>query len=147
MKRIVFFLAVLGVLVPLTASAEYISVKVPVANIRSGPSETSEILWKVEAYYPMQVLGKKGDWYHFKDFQGDEGWINAKLVNKARSVITKEDNCNVRSGPGAKYDVVFTTDVGVPFKVLKQKGDWLHVLYTDGDRGWIYKSLVWPDQP
>jgi len=146
MKRFLYVIAGLCMLAPLTAAAEHISVKVPVANIRSGPSEESDLLWKVEAYYPMLVLEKSGSWYQFKDFEGDVGWIYAPLVNNDESVITIKDNCNVRSGPGTKYDIVFTTEVGIPFKVLKKSGQWLNVLHTDGDRGWIHKSLVWPDQ-
>ncbi len=147
MKRLLlFFIAGLFMLAPLAAAAEYISVSVPVANIRSGPSEDSDLLWKVEAYYPMLVLEKTGSWYQFKDFEGDVGWIYARLVNNDESVITIKDDCNVRSGPGTKYDIVFKTEVGIPFKILKKKGKWLNVLHTDGDRGWIHTSLVWPSQ-
>ena len=136
----------LFLLPPFTAVAEYISVKVPVANIRSEPNDAADLLWQVEAYYPMLVLEKKGDWYRFRDFEGDEGWIYASLVNNDESVITIKDDCNVRSGPGTQYDIVFKTEAGIPFKVLKKQGKWLNVLHTDGDRGWIHKSLVWPDQ-
>ncbi len=146
MKRLLFFFVGVSLLFPGAALAEFISVKVPVANIRSEPSDSSTLLWKVEAYYPMLVLEKKGDWYHFKDFEGDEGWISASLVNHDESVITKTNDCNIRSGPGTKYDIVFKADSGIPFKVLKKQGSWLYVLHTDGDRGWIHKSLVWPDQ-
>lgn len=145
MKRLVFFIAVLFLLPSVSTAAEYISVKVTVANIRSAPSESGDLLWKVEAYYPMLVLEKKGDWYNFRDFEGDEGWIYAPLVNNDESVITIKDDCNVRSGPGTGYDILFKTEVGIPFKVLKKKGKWLNVLHTDGDRGWIHKSLVWPN--
>jgi SH3-like domain-containing protein len=133
-------------LAPFTAVAEYISVAVPVANIRSGPSEESDLLWKVEAYYPMLVLEKSGAWYRFKDFEGDVGWIYASLVNNEESVITIKEKCNVRSGPGSQHDIVFKAEVGIPFKVLNKKGKWLNVLNTDGDRGWIHKSLVWPNK-
>lgn len=146
MKRIVFYICAIILLVPPAFGAEFISVKVPVANIRSGPSESSDLLWKVEAYHPLIVLEKKGSWYRFRDFEGDEGWIFASLVNKDESVITVKDNCNIRSGPGTKYDILFTAEVGIPFKILKKKGKWLNVLHTDGDRGWIHKSLVWPEQ-
>ncbi len=56
MKRILFLIAGLVLLAPLAAHAEFISVKVPVANIRSQPSESGDLLWKVEAYYPMLVM-------------------------------------------------------------------------------------------
>ncbi len=146
MKRIFILITCLIITAPSLALADYISVKVPVANIRSGPSETSDLLWKVEAYHPLLVLENKNNWYHFRDFEGDEGWIYGTLVNKEPSVITIKDDCNVRSGPGTNSDILFTTGVGIPFKILKKKGQWLYVLHTDGDRGWIHQSLVWPDQ-
>ena len=146
MKRILILIAVLTLAAPLTAVAEYISVKVAVANIRSGPSEAGDLLWKVETYHPLFVLEKKDSWYHFRDFEGDEGWINSSLVNKEQSVITKKDDCNVRSGPDTKSEILFTTEAGIPFKVLKKQGQWLNVLHADGDRGWLHQSLVWPDK-
>jgi len=146
MKRIAFFIAAIVLLAPLTAAAEYISVKVQVANVRSEPNESGDILWKVEQYHPLLALEKKGDWYRFKDFEGDVGWINTSLVNSDASVITTKDDGNVRSGPGTGYDIVFKTEAGIPFKVLKKEGSWLNVLHRDGDRGWIHKSLVWPEQ-
>jgi len=146
MKRFAILITVLLLMPPLNAVAEYISVKVPVANVRSDPSESGDLLWKVEAYHPMLVLEKKGKWYRFKDFEGDVGWIYAPLVNNDEAVITIKDDCNVRSGPGTQYDILFKTEVGIPFKVLKHDGKWLNVLHTDGDRGWIHQSLVWPNQ-
>jgi SH3-like domain-containing protein len=131
---------------PVSVLADYIAVKVPIANIRSGPDQTKDILWKVEAYHPMYVLEKKGKWYHFKDFEGDEGWIHSSLVQKIGTVITKKNDCNVRSGPGTKYDIVFTTEKGIPFKVLKTNKKWLNVEHADGDRGWLHQSLVWPNR-
>lgn len=131
---------------PLIAMAEYVSVKVPVANIRSGPNETSDLLWKVEMYHPLFILEKKDGWCHFRDFEGDQGWIHGSLVHKEQTVITKKDDCNVRSGPDTKFEVLFTTETGIPFKVLKKQGKWLNVLHSDGDQGWLHQSLVWPDE-
>jgi hypothetical protein len=59
MKQIIIFICAIILLVPPVFGAEFISVKVPVANIRSGPSESSDLLWKVEAYHPLIVLEKK----------------------------------------------------------------------------------------
>jgi SH3-like domain-containing protein len=145
MKRIALILILLGIF-PAGAFGEYLSVKSKVANVRSGPSETSDVLWKVEQDHPLQVIEKKGDWYHFKDFEGDEGWISGSLVGKDETVITKKDNCNIRSGPGTKYGLVFTAEKGIPLKVLKKQGDWLEVIHADGDKGWVYRPLVWPDK-
>ena len=124
-------------------AGERLCVTSKIANVRSGPGTNYDTLWKVETFYPIIVVEKKGNWYRFKDFEGDVGWLHKSLLGKTRSVITVKNNCNVRSGPGPKNAVVFTVEKGVPFKVLKKKGNWLQVEHGDGDRGWIYKTLVW----
>jgi SH3-like domain-containing protein len=127
----------------LTYAGERLAVAVPKANIRSGPGTQYDIIWQVYKYYPFRVIKKTGSWYRFIDFEGDKGWIYKSLVQKISSVITIKKKCNVRSGPGTKYRVLFTTEKGVAFKVLNRKGSWIHVRHSDGDKGWIFKSLVW----
>lgn len=127
-----------------TAWAERMSVKANTANIRSGPGTTKyEILWEVERYHPVEVIRKQGTWFFFRDFEGDEGWIHSKLLGKEATVITRKDLVNIRSGPGTQHDIVFKAERGVPFRVLKRQGDWIHVQSRDGDKGWIHQKLVW----
>jgi len=125
------------------ALAERLSVASSIANIRSGPGTGYDILWKVGKYHPLLVLKKSGNWYHFQDFEGDKGWLHKSLVRNIPSVITNKEKCNVRSGPGTKFKILFTIGKGIPFKILKRKGNWIHVQHDDGDKGWIHKSLVW----
>ena len=125
------------------AMAERLTVVASVANIRSGPGSKYDILWKVEKYYPVDVLKKSGSWYLFKDFEDDQGWIHKSLLGKISAVITKKDKCNIRSGPGTNNEILFTVEKGIPFKVIKRKGKWLHIEHADGDKGWIYNTLVW----
>jgi SH3-like domain-containing protein len=126
-----------------TASAERLAVSAPVANIRSGPGTSHNILWKVEKYFPLRVIKKSGEWYHFEDFEGDKGWVHQSLVGKISAVVTKNDACNIRSGPGTGNKIIFTVEKGIPFKVLKREGSWIHIEHADGDKGWIHKSLIW----
>lgn len=143
-KLSVFILIMfLSFLMPGLALAERLSIKVPKANIRSGPGTKYEIIWQVGRYYPVQIIKKSGHWYQFSDYEGDAGWASDKLLGKQATVITVKDKCNVRSGPGSKYPVIFTSEKGVAFKVLKKQGKWIKIQHPDGDRGWIYKTLVW----
>lgn len=134
------------VLLPGRVFAEYLTVRVPVANVRSGPDNTKDILWKVEQNHPLDIIEKSGKWYRFRDFEGDEGWIHTSLMSDIPAVIAKKDKCNVRSGPGTDTNIVFTVEKGIPFKLVKQKGAWLHVVHADGDEGWMHKGLVWPEK-
>jgi SH3-like domain-containing protein len=27
--------------------------------------------------------------------------------------------------------------------VVKREGDWISIVHSDGDKGWIHKNLVW----
>lgn len=128
------------------AHAQRLAVSASVANIRSGPgTDNYDILWKAERYYPIEVIETKGKWYHFKDFEGDKGWIHKSLVKDIPSVITTKEKCNIRSGPGtgSANTILFVVERGVPFKVIKKQGKWLYIEHADGDRGWIHASLVW----
>ena len=125
------------------AMAERLTVISSVANIRSGPGSKYDILWKVERYYPIFVIEKRKSWYHFKDFEDDKGWVHKSLVRKVEAVITKKDLCNIRSGPGTGNKILFTVEKGIPFKVIKRQGRWLHIEHADKDKGWIHDSLVW----
>lgn len=119
------------------------SVKVPLANIRSGPGTEHPILWKVEKYHPLIVISQSGSWYHIRDFESDTGWVYAPLLNSTESVIVNKDNVNVRAEPGTDNPIVFKVEKGVPFKVIEEKGNWIHIRHLDGDEGWIHKMLVW----
>ncbi len=136
-------LTILLILFSNAAFAERLAVSSDTANIRSGPGTNHDILWKVEKFYPVLILKKTNVWYHFRDFEEDEGWIHESLVNKTPTVITKSDTANIRSGPGTKNKILFSVDKGIPFKILKKKGKWIRIQHADGDKGWIHKSLVW----
>lgn len=125
------------------AAAKRLAVSVDVANIRSGPGTEYQRLWRVEKFTPLEIIEKQDGWYFFKDYEGTRGWIYDDLVGDIDAVITKKDKCNIRSGPSTDNEVVFQAESAVPFKVLGRKGKWLHVRHADGDKGWIYESLVW----
>jgi SH3-like domain-containing protein len=128
---------------PAGYAAERMAVSAADANIRSGPGANQDVLWKVEKYYPIEVFEASGVWLHFKDYEGDNGWIHKSLVDKTPAVVTKQNGCQLRAGPGAEHPVLIKVDKGIPFKVLKRDGRWIHVEHADGDRGWLHDSLVW----
>ncbi len=130
-------------LISVTALAERLAITGSTANIRSGPGNAHDVIWQVQRYYPFEVIKKEGQWIQFRDFENDVGWVHDTLTGKIQTVITSKPQCNIRQGPGTQYDIVFTVEGGVPFKVLDRNGDWLHIEHADGDRGWIHSSLVW----
>lgn len=133
-------------MIGLTAAAyasERLSIKSDRTKIRSGPGAKFEILFQVDRFYPIRVLKKDGSWIQFSDFEKDIGWVNAVHTEKTETVIVNKRTSNVRSGPSSKFDIIFKAKKGVAFKVLNRQGNWIMVQHSDGDVGWIYKTLVW----
>lgn len=122
---------------------ERYAVSSSIVNIRQGPGKNHDILWQVEKYFPVEVVEKQGDWFKFRDYEGDQGWIHSSLLDRTDTVIVKKGECNVRQGPGTNFPIAFKVQSGVPFKVINIKDDWIHIRHADGDSGWIYKPLVW----
>lgn len=122
---------------------ERMAVRTDSANIRSGPGLKESTLWQVEKYFPVIIVETKGEWRRIKDFEGDQGWIHVSMLDKTPTVIVRSTKCNLRTGPGTQFSIAFTVEKGIPFKVLKSKGEWLEVEHADGDRGWLSKPLVW----
>ncbi len=142
--RALLLLLVLSALTAPPLWAERLALAVEKANVRSGPgTEKYAVLWEIERYHPIQVVQKQGDWIFFRDFEGDEGWIHKRLVDKTPTVITRKDMVNIRSGPGTDAAIRFKAERGVPLKVLQRKGDWIRIQSAFGDKGWIHRKLVW----
>ena len=124
-------------------AAEHRAVSGTIANIRSGPGTNHEVYYQAEKYYPLEIVRKSGNWYEVKDYEGDIGWIHKSLLGNIDSIITVKPKCNIRAGAGMKYDILFVAKEGVPFKVLKRKGNWINIRHAEGHEGWIHRSLVW----
>jgi len=62
------------------------------------------------------------------------------MAEKMLSVAAEQ--ANVRSGPGAEYDVVWAAARYYPLEVLDRDGNWLQVSDHENDDGWIYGSLL-----
>ncbi len=141
------FLVSLAVLVSLPVStAMALCVDADTANLRSGPGTKYEKTWQVFKYMPLKKISKKGDWYKVKDLDGDTHWIYGRLVtSKYRCAVVKARKANIRKGPGKKYR---RTEISPAikydsFKVLKTKGKWVKVIDEFGEKGWIFRKLLW----
>ncbi len=143
MKIPILILVLLLVFCGTVTFAQRLTVTADIANIRSGPGTNYEVLWQVEKFHPVWIINKADNWYYFRDFEGDEGWIHTSLVSDIPAVITKNEMCNIRSGPGTGYKILFTVGKGIPFRVLQRKDKWVYGQHADGDTGWIHDSLLW----
>jgi SH3-like domain-containing protein len=52
------------------------------------------------------------------------------------------DKCNVRSGPGEEFDIIWQVEKYYPLDVIESKEKWYFFRDLDGDEGWIHSSLL-----
>lgn len=61
---------------------------------------------------------------------------------QAEMLSISGDNINLRSGPGAKYRVLWELGRGFPLEVLKRTGEWYRVRDFEGAIGWVHRDGV-----
>lgn len=49
---------------------------------------------------------------------------------------------NVRSGPSTDHEILWTVGKYYPVDTIKRSGKWYKIRDFEGDRGWIYRSLL-----
>lgn len=57
-------------------------------------------------------------------------------------VSVKKDGVNIRSGPSTKNKVIWEVFESFPLQVIKRQDNWAHVIDFEGDKGWIYDTLI-----
>ncbi len=129
--------------------AEMVSIADDDINMRSGPGTQHEILWKIGAGFPVEILKSNGEWLQVKDFEGSTGWVKKNMTKNTPHMIVKankgtKNQIDVRSEPSPKGGkVVAKANYGVVFKTLEKKGDWVKVGHGQAVTGWVEKNSLW----
>jgi SH3-like domain-containing protein len=137
---------VLVFLAELCFAGEFASVIKDGVNIRSGPSTKNEVLWEVFKDFPVEIIQHQGDWVQVRDFEDDKGWVYSSLLANTKTMIVKVETANMRSGPSTEDKIIATVKKGVVFTPLEQQGNWIKVRYKNDITGWMYNTLLFPDQ-
>jgi SH3-like domain-containing protein len=66
----------------------------------------------------------------------------AAAGHAAEYVSVKKDGVNIRSGPSTKSKVIWQVFESFPLEVIKREGKWANVVDFEGDKGWIYETLI-----
>ncbi|MBT3414913.1 MAG: hypothetical protein HOB34_13715 [Nitrospina sp.] len=130
----------------LASPAMALCIKSEKANLRTGPGTKYEKLWQVFQYMPFKLLKTKERWKQVQDLDGDSYWVHAPLTTqKYKCAVIKNNQTNLRKGPGTKFPKVKWAPVDKFFsmRVLKIENNWVHIEDASGDKAWIYRPLVW----
>lgn len=60
----------------------------------------------------------------------------------AFSLCVKSGRANLRGGPGTQYSKTWEVYRYMPFRKIRSRGSWIHIIDVDGAKHWIHKSLV-----
>lgn len=70
------------------------------------------------------------------------GVAAAAAAGAGKFVRVKVETANVRSGPGTKYERLWTLERDFPLEVIAQQGRWLKTRDFLDSEGWIYAPLT-----
>src|SRR5690606_7451942 len=113
------------------------SVRVPIANFRAGPSTDDAILFTATRYFPVQVVEKKGSWVRIRDFEKEEAWIASRLLGSTPALVIDVKKGNVRDEPSLDGGVVDEVVYGEVFRIVSRKGRWLEIATPKKVLGWV----------
>ena len=146
MTKVSLSVSIFTLLLVMANPAMALCIKYEKANLRTGPGTKYEKLWQVFQYMPFKLLSTKGNWKQLQDLDGDNYWVHAPLTTqKYKCAVIKNNQTNLREGPGTQYPKVSWAPVDKYFsmKVLKIADNWVHIEDASGDKAWIYRPLVW----
>ncbi|HRA79036.1 MAG TPA: SH3 domain-containing protein [Burkholderiaceae bacterium] len=130
-------------LVQAVQAREMVSVARAEINMRSGPGTGHDVTWMLTRGYPLQVLGRKGQWLRVRDFESDEGWVFRSLTGKVPHYVVKAKVANLRSAPSMRGRIVGKAGYGEVLRTLAHRDGWARVRNEDGLVGWVARRLLW----
>lgn len=68
--------------------------------------------------------------------------FSSSTALSAEYVSIKKDGVNIRSGPDTKKEILWEVFKDFPLKVVKKEGKWTETVDFEGDKGWVYSSLL-----
>ncbi len=139
-----FLIAAVVLLPSSEASAQrMVSVSSKELNLRSGPGTQHSAEWVLSRGYPLEVIGRQGQWLRVRDFEKDTGWVYQPLTNTTPHHIVTVKTANMRSEPTTTSRIVAKLIYGETLRTLKRSEGWVKVQRENGLRGWVARRLLW----
>jgi SH3-like domain-containing protein len=127
-------------------AVEYKSVGAVPAILYDAPSARGKKVFVAPRNMPVEVVFTYGDWSKVRDATGDLSWVESKMLNAKRTIVTNTPNAKIHAAPDETSPVVFTADKGVVLEMSDAgagTAGWLKVRHSDGQTGFMKISDVW----
>jgi SH3-like domain-containing protein len=94
------------------------------------------------AIIALSFLGAAGMSYAF-DLLSKAGETTVSELPVPRFVTLNADEVNIRTGPGVRYPIkLIIKKDGLPVEIIKEYDVWRQIKDSEGDEGWVHKSLL-----
>jgi uncharacterized protein YgiM (DUF1202 family) len=132
-----------------------------VLNVRSGPGVNYSVVTTVSQGESVTLLGRNNaaSWVKIQLNNGQEGWVNASLIQPSVAISTlpvidspgltpsatvASGALNVRTGPGIEYGIVTVSYQGHTLALLGRNANasWVRVRTFNGQEGWVNATLI-----
>lgn len=123
----------------------FVSLRAPIANMRSGPGREYPIKWTYQrAGIPLEVTREYYQWRRVRDWQGAEGWMLSSMLSTKRSVMITGEIRTLRDAPDSSADAVARLQGPIVGKLLScaKNADWCRI-EVSGVKGWLRRSEMW----
>jgi len=127
----------------------YVSLKYSESNGRTGPSRGHPVSWRYKKKgLPMIVVAETEVWRKVRDVNGDESWMNRRLLDGKQMVLARTEII-LRAKPksDSKMRAIAAKGALLELDDCDQTG-WCHVQSEDGRRhGYALQNLLWGAEP
>jgi SH3-like domain-containing protein len=128
----------------------YVSIKSSKVNIRVGPSLDHGVAWTfVKAGVPVEVTQEFDIWYHIRDSEGQEGWVQKTFLSGQRTAFVapknKAETVPMRSKPESTIASAML-EAGALVTVNSCDGKWCRIV-VDGYKGYVDQTKLWGVYP
>ena len=109
---------------------------------RQGPNLDHPILWRYEREgLPMLVVRETHGWRRVRDPDGDEVWMQARMLSATRTALITRD-VELKRRPGADSPARARLKPGVIVELGECDQGWCEI-EIGRDNGWVAKSDLW----
>jgi len=130
-------------LLPMAQAKEMAAVNRAEINMRAGPGTGHQVLWSLGRGFPVEVVGRQGQWIKVRDFERDQGWIYRSLTSKTPHHIVTVPTANIRSAPSTRSRIVGKAAYGEVLRTVERRAQWVKVRKEGGLVGWVSRKLLW----
>jgi SH3-like domain-containing protein len=109
---------------------------------RQGPNLDHKILWRYEREgLPMLIVRETHGWRRVRDPDGDEVWMQARMLSETRTALVIQD-VEMKRAPDAEAHSKLRLKAGVVAQLENCDSGWCRI-EIGRDSGWLPQSALW----